>query len=207
MIIDIHSHTWQYPDHFGDDFRDQAARAWGGHDVDLTLRHEDYARQSSEEVKTVVFGGKAKLSGMWVDDTYVADYVAQHPDNLIGFLSVDPTQPGWRDELEHGHQDLKLRGIKLLSMYAGFKPCDPELDDLWSYASRHGLPASRRPHLNARYLAISTTSPSAIRTSKSSWRICPIHTVASAPSPSASTRTSTQTSARFTIARGSSTMP
>jgi predicted TIM-barrel fold metal-dependent hydrolase len=140
MIIDIHSHTWQYPQHFGDDFRDQATRAWGGHDVDLTVRYEDYRKQSSEEVKTVVFGGKAKLSGMWVDDTYVADYVAQHQEDLIGFLSVDPTQPGWRDELEQGHQDLNMQGIKLLSMYAGFRPCDPELDDLWSYASRHGLP-------------------------------------------------------------------
>ena len=32
---------------------------------------------------------------MWVDDRYVAAYVAAHPDTLIGFLSVDPTQPGW----------------------------------------------------------------------------------------------------------------
>jgi predicted TIM-barrel fold metal-dependent hydrolase len=39
-----------------------------------------------------------------------------------------------------GHQDLKLKGIKLLPMYAGFKPNDPELDDMWRYATRHGLP-------------------------------------------------------------------
>ena len=140
MIIDVHSHTWQYPEHFGDDFREQAIRAWRGHDLDLTVRFEDYARQSAEEVKTIVFGGKAKLSGVWVDDTYVADYVAQHRGELIGFLSVDPTQDGWREELEHGHRDLKLRGIKLLPMYAGFRPCDPQLDDLWSYATRHQLP-------------------------------------------------------------------
>jgi uncharacterized protein len=140
MIIDIHSHTWQYPKHFGDDFRDQAIRAWGGHDVDLTVRFEDYKRQSSEDVRTVVFGGKAKLSGMWVEDDYVADYVSQHPDDLIGFLSIDPTQDGWRDDLRRGHQDLKLRGIKLLSMYAGFRPSDPELDDLWTYATERHLP-------------------------------------------------------------------
>ena len=51
MITDIHSHIWRYPDHFGDDFRDQAMRARGGHDVDLTVRFEDYLRRSSEEVK------------------------------------------------------------------------------------------------------------------------------------------------------------
>jgi len=140
MIIDVHSHAWKYPDHFGDDFVEQGARAWGQHGLDLTVTYEDYIRQSSEEVRTVVFGGKARLSGVWVDDRYVAEYVAQRPDDLIGFLSVDPTQPGWKEELEQGHQDLSLKGIKLLSMYAGFKPCDRELDHLWAYATAQGLP-------------------------------------------------------------------
>ena len=27
MIIDVHSHAWAYPQHFGDDFRVQARRA------------------------------------------------------------------------------------------------------------------------------------------------------------------------------------
>ena len=109
MIIDIHSHAWQYPRHFGDDFRMQAERAWKGEGVDLTVRYEDYRTTSDEEICTVVFGGKAKLSGLWVDDHYVANYVTQHPDALIGFLSVDPTQEGWEDELREGHQDLRLK--------------------------------------------------------------------------------------------------
>ncbi|MDP6037904.1 MAG: amidohydrolase family protein [Candidatus Latescibacteria bacterium] len=140
MIIDIHSHAWQYPRHFGDDFRMQAERAWKGEGVDLTVRYEDYRTTSDEEICTVVFGGKAKLSGLWVDDHYVANYVTQHPDALIGFLSVDPTQEGWEDELREGHQDLRLKGIKLLSMYAGFVPCDRLLDPLWAYAQKHHLP-------------------------------------------------------------------
>ncbi len=87
-----------------------------------------------------MFGGKAKLSGVWVPDAEVAGYVNAHPDRLIGFMSVDPTQPGWQDELIAGHQDLKLKGIKLLSMYAGFDPNSPELDYLWQYATKHNLP-------------------------------------------------------------------
>ena len=140
MIIDIHSHAWEYPKHFSDDFRMQAERAWKSENLDLTVRYEDYRASSDEKTRTVVFGGKAKLSGLWVDDRYVADYVAQHPDKLIGFLSVDPTQDGWQDELREGHQDLGLRGIKLLSMYAGFVPCDSLLDPLWEYAQKHNLP-------------------------------------------------------------------
>jgi predicted TIM-barrel fold metal-dependent hydrolase len=141
MIIDVHSHAWQYPEHFGDDFRMQAARrAKAGVALDLTVRYEDYRAAAPADVVTVVFGGKARLSGVWVDDRYVANYVAAHPDTLIGFLSVDPTQPGWRREMYVGHQELGLRGIKLLPMYAGFRPDDRLLDPLWRYAEKHALP-------------------------------------------------------------------
>ena len=139
-MIDVHSHFWEYPQHFNDDFMRQAKRARGEVEVDLTVRWEDYRATAAGCRKTVVFGGKAKLSGMWVPDRDVAAYVKQHPQELIGFLSVDPTQPGWQDELVEGHQDLKMRGIKLLSMYAGFCPNDRKLDHLWEYATRHGLP-------------------------------------------------------------------
>jgi uncharacterized protein len=142
MIIDIHSHAWKYPEHFSDEFRAQARLARGGTEVDLTVAYGDYlaATPADESVITVVFGGKAQLSGLWVDDQYVANYVARQPDRLLGFLSVDPTQPGWEDELHRGHRELGLVGIKLLPMYAGFFPHDERLDPLWRYASDHGLP-------------------------------------------------------------------
>jgi uncharacterized protein len=140
MLLDVHSHAWRYPQHFNDDFRRQAQLARGGQEVDLTVRYEDYRRQASEDTHVVVFGGKAKLSGLWVDDDYVADYVKQDPQRITGFLSVDPTQANWQDELKRGHQELGLRGVKLLPMYAGFSPDDPTLDPLWTYAQAQKLP-------------------------------------------------------------------
>ena len=104
--------------------------------LDLSVTYDAYRSTCPDEVRTIVFGGKARLSGLWVDDQYVADYVNAHPDKLIGFLSVDPTQ----DELVDGHERLGLRGIKLLSMYAGFRPDDRLLDPLWQYAQKHNLP-------------------------------------------------------------------
>ena len=140
MIIDVHSHAWEYPAHFSDDFRQQAKRAKAGVEMDLTVSYDAYRATAPDDTITIVFGGKAKLSGLWVDDRYVAKYVAADPARLIGFLSVDPTQPGWEDELRFGHQELGLRGIKLLSMYAGFRPDDSRLDPLWQYATKHRLP-------------------------------------------------------------------
>jgi hypothetical protein len=94
MIIDVHSHAWKFPEDFSEDFSRQARRARAGMEVDLTVRYEDYRAAAPADSKAIVFGGKAKLSGTWVDDRYVANYVAAHSDKLIGFLCVDPTQPG-----------------------------------------------------------------------------------------------------------------
>ena len=140
MIFDVHSHTWQYPDHFTDQFQEQARHARGGTEVDLTVHYEEYRRTAPEDTRTVVFGGKARLSGLWVHDQFVADYVQQHPDTLVGFLSLDPTQPDWEKELHQGHQELGLKGIKLMPMYAGFRPDGKDLDPLWQYAQDHDLP-------------------------------------------------------------------
>lgn len=140
MIIDVHAHVFRYPEHFTEQFRLQAMRARGDVEVDLTTSYQDYRQHAGVPVRTIAFGGKARLSGIWVDDRYVAETVAGNPDALIGFLSVDPTQEGWQDELRVGHQDLGLQGIKLLSMYAGFRPDDPSVEPLWRYARDHGLP-------------------------------------------------------------------
>lgn len=140
MIIDIHSHAWDFPGDFSEDFLRQAGRARPGHKVDVSARYEAYRASAPENTRTVVFGGKARLSGLWVQDQTVADYVAHDPTRLIGFLSVDPTQPDWEREMHFGHQELGLRGIKLLPMYAGFSPDDARLEPLWCYAEKHGLP-------------------------------------------------------------------
>jgi uncharacterized protein len=142
MIIDIHSHVWRFPDDFSDDFIRQARRARAGAPVDLAVTYESYRARlpADETVKTVVFGGKAKLSGLWIDDKTIAGYVARHPVELMGFLSVDPTQDGWEREMRVGHEELGLRGIKLLPMYAGFSPDDERLEPLWNYAEEKNLP-------------------------------------------------------------------
>lgn len=140
MIIDVHSHAWNFPADFSDDFLHQAGRARPGVKVDISATYEAYRAAAPEDTRTFVFGGKAKLSGLWVNDQTVADYVARDPARLIGFLSIDPTQENWQRELQFGHETLGLRGIKLLPMYAGFSPDDPTLEPLWQYAEEHSLP-------------------------------------------------------------------
>jgi predicted TIM-barrel fold metal-dependent hydrolase len=137
MVVDVHSHFFRDPEHFSADFSEQAKK---GRNIDLSVRWDEYSGTAQAAQKTIVFGGKARLSGLWVPDSEVAAYVNSVPDRLIGFLSLDPAQSGWQDELEEGHRNLKLKGIKLMPMYAGFDPNSRELDYLWTYAAKHGLP-------------------------------------------------------------------
>ncbi|HCN28442.1 MAG TPA: amidohydrolase [Verrucomicrobiales bacterium] len=140
MIFDVHSHAWNFPADFSEDFITQAGRARPGVKVDLSATYEAYRAAAPDDTHTIVFGGKARLSGLWVDDKTVAEYVGRDPARLTGFLSVDPTRPGWENEMRAGHEELGLRGIKLLPMYAGFSPDDPALEPLWNYAEANGLP-------------------------------------------------------------------
>jgi uncharacterized protein len=139
MLIDIHSHFFRCPDHFQKDFVAQAKRVTGPA-FDLNVRWENYRAQATQCDWTVVFGGKAALAGLWVPDDEVAAYVNSHADKAIGFLSLDLSQRGWEEELHHGHQDLKLKGVKLMPMYAGFYPNDRNFDYLWEYATSNRLP-------------------------------------------------------------------
>jgi predicted TIM-barrel fold metal-dependent hydrolase len=139
MIVDVHSHVFPSRQVFSDKFIEEASRM-RSEPVDLVTRYDAYRATAAGCEVTICFGGKARLAGLWVDDQDVAAYVCQDPQRLIGFLSVDPTQPRWEEELEYGHQTLKLQGIKLMPMYAGFFPQEARLNFLWNYAQRHGLP-------------------------------------------------------------------
>lgn len=140
MVTDVHVHLFDDPAHqIGGPFARDAARAHAG-EVDLTTSWSAYRQAAPVGTRAIVFGGKARLAGLWVPDEAVAAFAAEHPDDVVPFASADPTQASWRDELEHAHEDLGLRGVKIMPMYAGFDPSDPAYDELWAYTERHGLP-------------------------------------------------------------------
>lgn len=139
MIVDVHAHLFDQHRHLGETFVTQAGKA-AGHEVDLSTRWSGYWESAPDDTVALVIGGKARLSGIWVDDRDVAEFVSSTNGRAVGFLSLDPTQRGWREELEFAHQELGLRGIKLMPMYAGFDPAAEEFDPLWEYAERNALP-------------------------------------------------------------------
>lgn len=136
----VHAHAWDPERHIAPATRAEADRARGG-PMDLSV---DFDRFMVEEAaffdKTIVFGLKARRTGYWVPDDYVADFVRRAPDKLLGFACCDPTQSGALDDLRHAVEGLGLVGVKMAPMYAGFDPRDARCDPIYHYCQQQRLP-------------------------------------------------------------------
>ena len=153
-IIDCHTHLMWYPDHLSEQYASEALQSKlvklkrsGGLAYSANLdkhcydarpeQHWDIARKLR---KTVVFGIQAKASGIWVPNEIIAEYVAEHPDKIEGWASVDPTQPDCIDQFEHAVKVLKLKGLKLGPVYQHFDPQDRRYWPLFRKCQDFGLP-------------------------------------------------------------------
>jgi predicted TIM-barrel fold metal-dependent hydrolase len=135
----IHTHAWDQALHFEAQtvIETDISR---GYRLDLSVKVDKFLRDMEPFERVAVFGLKARRTGYWVPDTYIADFVANSPDKLVGFASCDPTQPYYMEELEYAVEDLRLRGLKMGPIYAGFDPRDPRCDPVYAYCLDKGMP-------------------------------------------------------------------
>lgn len=135
----IHSHTWHQQLHI-DPATVHEAEISRGRPIDLTVDFDTFMQDMAPFERVAVFGLKARLTGYWVPDQYVADFVARAPDKLVGFAACDPTQPGYLEDLKDGIERLGLVGLKMGPMYAGFDPRDPRCEPVYRFCEEHGVP-------------------------------------------------------------------
>ena len=139
MIVDVHTHVGEYPGHISEEFAEQARAAWAGVTLGGTL--DDHYRDALAGVdRAVVLAFNAPAAGFVVPNDYVASYVARDPARLIGFGSVDPSDPAAIDELERMTQDLGLVGCKLGPIYQNVDPLGPEFLRVCEALERLELP-------------------------------------------------------------------
>jgi uncharacterized protein len=136
---DIHAHVWDARQHFTEGLVKEADLA-RGYPLDLTVTFDRLMRDMAPMQKAVVFGLKARLTGYWVPDEFVADFVRRAPEKLIGFAAGDPTQPNCLEELRYAVETLDLRGVKLGPIYAGIDPRDARCEPVYRYCQERGLP-------------------------------------------------------------------
>lgn len=135
----VHSHCFDASRHLSAETIRESDLA-RGFPLDLTTRIETFLDEMAPFDKVVVFGLKARRSGYWVPDAFVAEFVARAPAKLIGFAACDPTQPEYLNELRDGIETLRLRGLKLGPMYAGFDPRDNRCAPVYRYCQENEIP-------------------------------------------------------------------
>lgn len=135
----IHTHAWDQTLHF----EEQTIRETDlsrGYRLDLTVSPDGFMEEMAPFDKVIVFGLKARRTGYWVPDEYIADFVSRCSHKIVGFASCDPTQPGYMEELEHAIEDLGLRGLKMGPIYAGLDPRDQRCRPVYEYCQTKGIP-------------------------------------------------------------------
>lgn len=135
----IHAHAWDQQLHMQPNTVREADLS-RGYPLDLTVRLEPFLKDMEPFERVAVFGLKARRTGYWVPDEYVAAFVAKAPEKLVGFASCDPTQTGYMEDLRHAIEGLGLRGLKLGPIYAGFDPRDAVCEPVYRYCQERGVP-------------------------------------------------------------------
>ncbi len=138
MIFDIHTHFWKKEELGPELFRDLENAHVSPERLFMTS--EEHLQATKAVDRAVVFGLRAKFSGMNVSNDTVREQVDKAPDRLVFFTSVDPSEEDFMQELERTHQNLGARGIKLGPIYQGVHPADDRYRLIYSYAQKHGLP-------------------------------------------------------------------
>jgi predicted TIM-barrel fold metal-dependent hydrolase len=139
VIIDVHTHVGEHPEHISEAFAAQAREAWP--EITLGRSLDDHYSEALADVdRAVVLAFDAPAAGFVVPNDYVASYVARDPARLIGFGSVDPSADSALDELERMKSDLGLVGCKLGPIYQDVDPLGPEFRRVCEALERLELP-------------------------------------------------------------------
>ncbi len=158
MLVDTHTNLMWYPEHYSKEFVKFALHAkkakmrmtpdvyYAGADKDefnsFDSRPEQLLEATKNCDKVIVFGIKARFSGVVADQELIARFVSQHADRFIGWCSVDPNDPDCADELEHYVTKLGFRGLKVSPIYQNWDPTDPRHIRLFKKAEQLGIPVN-----------------------------------------------------------------
>lgn len=138
MIVDCHTHIWESVEQLG---RGCVPVHGRGRGEPLRAGIESHRVAIRPVDKAFVLAFRSYYLEADVPNDYVAAYVRQQPDRLIGFASVDPTRP--QDaipELRRAREELGLLGLTIWPAAQDFHPAATSAMRLYPEACRLGMP-------------------------------------------------------------------
>lgn len=147
MIVDVHAHTPTHRDPVPDEDACVFTSWRTDRPVVTTNSWADFDAAMSAADVTIVFNiavsDPATSTGIPHDPDRVndatAEFVADDPARRIGFMSVDPTDPGCLEEADRC-RELGLAGVKLGPNYQNFDPLGEPALAFYAYCERNRLP-------------------------------------------------------------------
>ncbi len=136
MIVDAYTHIWESPQQLGRSVDHLLARA-------KELRNTVASRVAGDQAvrippaatppqhlaacehtdKAIVVGFKSRYLDANVPNDYVAEYVNQHPDKLIGFAGLDPANPQEAlEDIDEACMALGMKGVAIAPAAQDFHP-------------------------------------------------------------------------------------
>jgi len=139
VIVDCHTHIWDFHKHLSPEFVGEAGRARTD-SVRMDFSLDDHTEAMKPVDRAFVFAFRSRALNVNVPNEFVAEYIARDPRKFIGFLCVDPADDDPVGEMEEASRMPGMRGLKLAPIYQLFDPLSPRADALFAAANRLGLP-------------------------------------------------------------------
>jgi hypothetical protein len=91
--------------------------------------------------KSIVLGFKSRYLEAHLSNEGVAAYVADHPDRLIGFAGIDPSDPKEAlADIEEAKRRFAMSGLSVAPAAQNFHPSDSRAMVVYAEAARRGMP-------------------------------------------------------------------
>jgi predicted TIM-barrel fold metal-dependent hydrolase len=138
MIIDCHTRIWASPDQLG-----VASAAWlarNGGQGNLSADSGDHSAAARDVTKTLVWGFRSQYLSADVPNGFLADYVAQHREKVIGIAGLDPAEADAMERLGNIAQRSEFAGITISPAAQGFHPADTRAMRVYEFCAQRKLP-------------------------------------------------------------------
>lgn len=137
-MIDCHTHLWKAED-WGEEIEREATIARGAPAM-IEISEEEHWEAMKPVERAIVFGFHSKHLGLIVPNQRIHDYVAKHPEKLIGFACLDPHEPDYLEEMRHCFLKQSFLGLKLAPIYQNYHPMDERMQPVYAFCEKQGIP-------------------------------------------------------------------
>ena len=141
MIVDCYTHVWDSEARLGA-YDPQSARPRLPNASDPLAAGIARHLAACEPVSAaIVVGFKSRHLGLEIPNSFIASYVSDHRDKLIGFAGIDPSNP--REaiaELRTARRDLRMPGVAVAPPAQDFHPSNSQAMLVYAEAAERRMP-------------------------------------------------------------------